>query len=335
MKLTLKFALITLIPILALVASYYVSVQAMEQLAQNQVEQQARLVMAAAKAARDYTSNELKPLFKDLADGADGHDPGRATDATASQGGREAKPAADPAHAPRKEFIKPTIPAYAARRILSLMFEKNPEFEGYLYKEAVKNPTLDKDKADQTEAAWIDDFSNSLTQEEIKEITIKDGKEVWCFAKRMEITKSCLDCHGKVDDVKKPDFIDEFGDMVAAYGGESKIGGFDWREGDFAAQVVYVPKDKPYRIARSAVNKIGLVLMLSGIVMVLLLWQAVNILVLRPVASLSQMADQISQGRLSATELPVKGKDEIAQLTVAFNRMNKSLYKAVKRLKGE
>ena len=50
MKLTLKFALITLIPILALVASYYVSVQAMEQLAQNQVEQQARLVMSGRES---------------------------------------------------------------------------------------------------------------------------------------------------------------------------------------------------------------------------------------------------------------------------------------------
>ena len=87
--------------------------------------------------------------------------------------------------------------------------------------------------------------------------------------------ESCLDCHGKVDDVRKPDFIDEFGDMVAAYGGESKIGGFDGGKG-IRGPGRLCPEDKPYRIARSAVNKIGLVLMLSGIVMVLLLWQAVR-----------------------------------------------------------
>jgi len=135
--------------------------------------------------------------------------------------------------------------------------------------------------------------------------------------------------------VKKPEFIAKYGDMLSAYGGEAKIGGFGWTEADLAAQVVYVPKDKPYEIAKDAVNRIGVILLLSGILMVLLLWMAVNTMVLRPVARLSAMAEQISLGRLSRTELPVSGKDEIAQLTMAFNRMNKSLYKAVKRLKGE
>ena len=52
------------------------------------------------------------------------------------------------------------------------------------------------------------------------------AREVWYFAQRMDIDPSCLDCHGTIDDVKKPEFIAEYGDMLSAYGGEAKIGGF-------------------------------------------------------------------------------------------------------------
>jgi methyl-accepting chemotaxis protein len=335
MRLTSKFAVILLIPITALVASYLFSRDAIEQLAQQQVEQQAKLVMKAAMAARDYTSKEIKPLIKELTKETHSQGAGPATGSAGTGTTQKEPPSGAETRAARKEFIKPMIPAYAARRVLTSMFENDEDFEGYLYKEAAKNPTLEKDKADEDESRWIDNFSNQLTQTTTKGVKNRDGREVTYFAQRMSIDRSCLDCHGMIEDVKTPEFLAEYGNMVAAYGGEAKIGGFGWTENDLAAQVVYVPKDKPYEIARGAVSRIGLVLLLSGILMVVSLWMVVNTLVLRPVARLSEMADQISQGHLNPTGLPVRGKDEIAQLTMAFNRMNKSLYKAVKRLKGE
>jgi protein-histidine pros-kinase len=320
MRLTLKFALITLIPILALVASYWFASQALEKLAKRQVEQEAKLVMRAAKAARDYTAKEIKPLIKTL------------TSKTSGAELRQATPSE------KREFIKPSVPAYAARRVLDLMLKGDPEFRDYEYKEASNEPTIESDKANDDEKDLIDEFSHQVTSDSgtiFKPLT-RRGKDVLSFSQRMVAEETCMSCHSTKEAARSPEFIRENGDMIAAYGGEEKIGGFGWiKDSVVAAQVVYVPKEKPREIASNAIWNIGLVLLGSGLLMVSSLWLVVNQLVLRPVARLSHMAEQISQGRLSPTELPVTGKDEIAELTAAFNRMNRSLYKAVKRLKSE
>jgi protein-histidine pros-kinase len=46
------------------------------------------------------------------------------------------------------------------------------------------------------------------------------------------------------------------------------------------------------------------------------------------------MADQISVGQMDMPELPVTGKDEIAVLAGSFNRMRRSLERALKMLEG-
>jgi nitrate/nitrite-specific signal transduction histidine kinase len=54
--------------------------------------------------------------------------------------------------------------------------------------------------------------------------------------------------------------------------------------------------------------------------------------VIRPVRRFSVMADEISKGNLDLPELPASGKDEIATLARSFNRMYRSLAKAMKML---
>jgi protein-histidine pros-kinase len=47
---------------------------------------------------------------------------------------------------------------------------------------------------------------------------------------------------------------------------------------------------------------------------------------------MSAAADAISRGELGVPELQVKGKDEISALADSFNRMHRSLSKAMKLL---
>lgn len=54
--------------------------------------------------------------------------------------------------------------------------------------------------------------------------------------------------------------------------------------------------------------------------------------VVRPVRSLAAMSDWISKGNLEFPELPVRGNDEISALAAAFNRMHRSLSKAMTML---
>jgi HAMP domain-containing protein len=57
--------------------------------------------------------------------------------------------------------------------------------------------------------------------------------------------------------------------------------------------------------------------------------------IVRPVARLSGMADQISLGNLDMPQLPVSGRDEISVLASSFNRMRRSPGKRPKDAGGQ
>jgi protein-histidine pros-kinase len=63
----------------------------------------------------------------------------------------------------------------------------------------------------------------------------------------------------------------------------------------------------------------------------ILLW----FVVIRPIRTLSSMADRISTGNLDVPEVVVRGHDEVAVLAGSFNRMRISLSKALKMLEDE
>jgi protein-histidine pros-kinase len=54
-----------------------------------------------------------------------------------------------------------------------------------------------------------------------------------------------------------------------------------------------------------------------------------TLLIVQPITQLSEAADQISKGKLEAAEISSKGRDEVSQLGQAFNRMRRSLEKAI------
>jgi len=58
------------------------------------------------------------------------------------------------------------------------------------------------------------------------------------------------------------------------------------------------------------------------------------VLVVRPVRRMAQIADRISVGDGGAPEFPERGGTEIRTLGRSFNRMRKSLDKALKLLEG-
>jgi HAMP domain-containing protein len=73
----------------------------------------------------------------------------------------------------------------------------------------------------------------------------------------------------------------------------------------------------------------------SGILALIVLDALLIVTVIRPVAKLSQVAEDMSQGKISLEDIPVKGRDEISQLTISFNRMQRSLAKAIKLLEKD
>ena len=115
--------------------------------------------------------------------------------------------------------------------------------------------------------------------------------------------------------------------MVKLYGGNN---GFGWKINEIiGAQVVSVPMslpiDKANRAFYSFMASLAGVFALLFIILNLML----SLLIVRPIRQMSVAADKISVGEMDVPELAESGKDEVALLGKSFNRMRRSLEKAI------
>jgi methyl-accepting chemotaxis protein len=130
---------------------------------------------------------------------------------------------------------------------------------------------------------------------------------------------TCLGCHTTAATAPPA--------MVKIYGPSN---GFGWQLNEvIGAQIVSVPMGLPIRNANRAfvtfISSLAVVFAVLFIILNVMLTQ----LIVEPITQLSQAAEQISKGRLDIAELPAQGRDEMAQLGEAFNRMRRSLEKAI------
>jgi nitrate/nitrite-specific signal transduction histidine kinase len=98
------------------------------------------------------------------------------------------------------------------------------------------------------------------------------------------------------------------------------------------AQIVSVPMSVPVDIANQAYHRLLLYLIATLVLTIAALDAGVYWLVIRPLKLVSKTADRISTGEKDVPPLRIKGKDEIAMVTMSFNRMQVSLAKALRML---
>lgn len=218
-----------------------------------------------------------------------------------------------------KDFLPQTVPAYAATESFNYLRATYPD---YAYKEAALNPTNLRDRAVDWETDVINRFRNHAENREfVGERDTPAGRSLF-LARPIMANAPCLDCHDLPEDAPAG--------MVRHYG---TANGFGWKEGEIiGAQIVSVPMAVPVSMADQAFRL--MLIYMGGIFLVSLVLLDVLLVVtiVRPVARLSAMADQISLGDVDVPELPVKGKDEISVLAGSFNRMRRSLSRALNLL---
>jgi len=220
-------------------------------------------------------------------------------------------------------FLPQSVPAYSATEVLSGVRKAFPD---YFYKEATLNPTNPRNRAADWEADIVHEFRNAADKKEVVgERDTPAGKSFY-IARPLQIKQEpCLYCHSTVDAAPKT--------LVERYG---PANGFGWKLNEIVgAQIVSVPTEVPIARANAAFRtfmvSLAAVFGFIFLVLNLMLW----FLVIRPVTRLSRFADQISQGEnLDAPDFPVASRDEIGVLSLSFNRMKKSLVKAMKMLEG-
>jgi protein-histidine pros-kinase len=217
-------------------------------------------------------------------------------------------------------FLPQSVPAYSANAYFSQL---QKAFPAYAYKEATLNPTNPVNRATDWEADLIQEFRKVHDKTEIiGERDTPNGRTLYMARPLKVSSPACLTCHDTVEGAPRT--------MVERYGDAN---GFGWKLNDIVtAQIVSVPM----QLAVQRANGVFWTFMISLAVVFLLGIVAINLLliflVIRPVNQLSSMASSVSLGNSDITEFPVMGQDEIAELSLSFNRMGRSLAEAMKLL---
>jgi protein-histidine pros-kinase len=215
------------------------------------------------------------------------------------------------------KFLPESVPAFGATEIMTLLRKKYPD---YAYKEAALNPTNLRNRAVEWETDIVNAFRADPSRPEISGMRETPTGRSLYLARPFQIKDpACLSCH------TTPEMAPAA--MVKIYGPNN---GFGWQLNEvIGAQIVSVPMDLPIRNA----NRAFVTFMSSLAVVFAVLFVILNImlsaLIVQPITRLSAAADHISKGRLDAAEFPDTGKDEVSQLGQAFNRMRRSLEKAI------
>ena len=215
------------------------------------------------------------------------------------------------------KFLPESVPAFGATEIMALLRKKYPD---YTYKEAALNPTNPRNRAVEWETDIVNTFRNDPSRGEVSGMRETPTGRSLYLARPFQIkAPACLSCH-TTPEMSPPA-------MVKIYG---PANGFGWQLNEvIGAQIVSVPMDLPIRNA----NRAFVTFMSSLAVVFAVLFIVLNImlsaLIVQPITQLSAAAEQISKGRLDAAEFPEGGKDEVSQLDHAFNRMRRSLEKAI------
>ena len=218
------------------------------------------------------------------------------------------------------QFLPQTVPAYSATEQFNDVRKKFPD---YTYKEATLNPTNPRDRAADWEADIVNQFRQASERLEIVGERETSAGPALYMARPIQIkNEACLVCHSTIDAAPKT--------MIEMYG---PANGFGWKLNEIiGAQIVSVPMTVPVKRANDTFR----VFMISLTAVFAFIAVALNLMlmfiVIRPVGRLSQIADQVSLGKLDAPEFEIKGKDEIAVLAGSFNRMRRSLAQAMKML---
>jgi HAMP domain-containing protein len=160
MKLIVKFNLVLLLIFaIGFAATGFVSHRLLQRNAQEEILENARIMMEAALAVRSYTSTQIKPLLETQI---------------------------------KYSFLPQSVPAYSANEYFKQLQKKFPD---YSYREATLNPTNPVNRASEWEADIVNIFRQSPDRTElVGERDTPNGKALY-IARPMKIGMSCLACH--------------------------------------------------------------------------------------------------------------------------------------------
>lgn len=231
------------------------------------------------------------------------------------------KPRLDPML--EQEFLPQTVPAFAAVETFERLRKKYPEFS---YREATLNPTNPRDRAVAWEQELVERFRRGDAGGDIVGERVTERGDTLYIARPIRISNpQCLACHTSPQDAPAS--------LTAKYGTE---GGFGWKIDEVVgAQIISVPMDLPINNAKRAFYAFLAVLAGLFVVLFVLINLMLSRLIVSPIEKVCELSDQVSRGHLDLPEFDEKGTSEIARLHASFNRMRRSIEKAMRVLHAQ
>lgn len=223
-------------------------------------------------------------------------------------------------HHLEETFLPESVPAYAAASTIGLLPAKFAEFA---YREATLNPTNPRNRAADWEADLIREFQRNPALEELTgERETPAGRSLYIASPLRVGNEGCLVCHSTPAAAPAS--------MVALYGNS---GGFGWKLNDIiGTQVVSIPMSVPIDNA----NRAFVTFMLSLLAVFVVLYVALNLMltrvIIKPITSMSRVADDVSMGNFDIPEFDEARRNEIGRLATSFNRMRRSLEQAMRMI---
>lgn len=215
------------------------------------------------------------------------------------------------------KFVAETVPAFAAQTTFR---QVQAAFPGFSYREPALNPTAPADRAVAWEAGIIGTFR---VDADSKELIVERDTPIGPtlnLARPITVDEaSCFRCHSIPAAAPAA--------LTASYGAAN---GFGWKFNEtIGAQIVSVPMTAPLNAAREAFVTFLIIVLAMFAVVFLVLNLLLHYLVIAPVKRVSAMADAVSLGEEDVEVYVKPGKDEIASLSVSFNRMRESVKHAM------
>jgi len=222
----------------------------------------------------------------------------------------------------KHEFLPQTVPAYSATQAFLKLREKHPE---YSYKEATLNPTNPRDRAVEWEVDIIEGFRNGRSNSHVVGTRETPNGQLFYIARPIEIKDpACLVCHSTIEVAPKT--------MLARYGNAN---GFGWKLNEVVgAQIVTVPMSLPIQQAQRAFTTFMGLLIGVFVAITVILNIMLQRIVIQPIVSMAHTADEVSKGKMDAPEFSETSKDEVGLLAASFNRMRRSMVKALEMLES-
>lgn len=218
------------------------------------------------------------------------------------------------------KFIAASVPSFAAQTTFR---DVQARFPDYTYREPTLNPTNLNDRPADWESDEINAFRNGPGLDElVGERDTPTGRSL-SLARPIRVDSAdCLSCHSTP--ARAP------AAMLATYGSSN---GFGWNLHEVVgAQVVSVPMALPLQQAHQTFLTFMGILLVMFVVMLIVLNVLLHYAVIRPVVKVSRIANAVSLGEQDVEEYERPGSDEIAVLSVSFNRMRRSLDSAMRML---